>query len=163
MNVAFGFQFTTGILRPQSLSYELLTWVIPPALDPTYHQHPASQFDGLGEFLKRTQTFSIKHFERRCLAGSYRGWVEAETPADTEPSEKTHVFFFLWRDIEAETRCKDGMEEGWRTKAPWNDNFTAVQQQWEEKGLRSESLHLSLEDFKIQLMWRERNAKPKPK
>lgn len=52
---------------------------------------------------------------QRDLACSYRGWVyssDAEMPAATEaPGERQHVFLFLWKDADAELRCKNGTEE----------------------------------------------------
>lgn len=138
MNIAFGRPIRASISHPESLSYELLIWVIPPALDPIYYHAHACQFEELGAYLERCESFRINRLEQRDLAGSYRGWVKDETPAVTEPSEKPHVFFFLWRGTEAETRCKDGMEEG-RMQEPWNDNFIAVHQQWERRGCEAKA------------------------
>ncbi len=164
INIAFCRPMATTIVNPQSLSYELLTWVIPSNLDPTCHHNPASQFDELDGYLFRTQSMSATR-RRDDLASYYRGWVtncEAETSAATEPSEKTHVFFFIWKDAEAETRFKNGsLEEG--VGESWKENFLPIQQEWEEMGMRTESLHLSLVDFWEQFRWLERDARDKAK
>ncbi|KAL8649956.1 MAG: hypothetical protein Q9226_005353, partial [Calogaya cf. arnoldii] len=135
------------------LSCELLTWVIPSHLDPTYHHALATQFDQLGIYLEDSQARATDHKPRPLLA-SHRGWASNLQPdppiVAAEPSEKTHLFFFLWGDAEKERTWKDGS-----TNDPyyvsWEENFLKVQREWEGMGMRSESLHLTLENFGDQL------------
>ncbi|KAL8780911.1 MAG: hypothetical protein Q9213_006251 [Squamulea squamosa] len=127
---------------------ELLTWVIPSSLDPTYHEAPAAQFEQLGVFIEYTQgmTTSVRP---RDLSTSFRGWISGPRE-DKEPSEKTHLFVFVWEDAEAERRVKDGSPAESEYES-WDKNFGALQREWEAKGMRCESLHLRMEDFKEQL------------
>ena len=141
----------------QKWSCELITWIIPPHLDPTYHQIPAHQFDSLGKYLDRCETTSTS-FEQRDLAGSYRGrgfpLSQDLAPATVEPSEKTHLFFFIWTDAEKERKWKDGTSTD-AFYVSWDENFMRLQREWESMGMRTESLHLRLEDFEEQLMLRK--------
>ncbi|KAL8895319.1 MAG: hypothetical protein Q9192_003712 [Flavoplaca navasiana] len=138
-------------------SCELITWTIPPHLDPTYHQIPAHQFDSLGKHLDRCETTSTS-FEPRDLAGSYRGWgfplSQDLKSATVEPNEKTHLFFFIWANAEKERKWKDGTSTD-ALYVSWDENFMKLQREWEAMGMRTESLHLRLEDFEEQLMWRK--------
>lgn len=40
----------------------------------------------------------------------------------------------------------------------WDENFVKLQREWEGMGMRSESLHLKLEDFDAQLRWPDLEA-----
>lgn len=132
--------------------HELLIWEVPFSLDPTFRQRQAIQFNELGEYISRTVT-KIPRPPLRDLAACHRGWASSLRTKTSAPSERIHVFFFSWRGSEAEARVKDGREEAmWE---PWPVKFTAVQEEWKAMGMRSQSLHLYLWDFWIQLNGRK--------
>ncbi|KAL8768308.1 MAG: hypothetical protein Q9209_005447 [Squamulea sp. 1 TL-2023] len=160
MNISFHPLLSATIPDRRKFSVELLTWIIPSSLDPTYHQRPAAQFEDLGEFIKYTESMTTSR-RPGALVTSFRGWVSGPQE-DKEPSVKTHLFFFVWEDAEAERRVKDG-SPGESEYESWAKNFVALQREWEAKGMKCESLHLRMEDFKEQLRWRAMEAKRKAK
>ncbi|KAI4255044.1 MAG: hypothetical protein L6R42_006935, partial [Xanthoria sp. 1 TBL-2021] len=114
----------------------------------------ALQFDELGTYLNKHSQSKGTRRQPRALLDFSRGWgsaLQAEIPA-TEPSEKTDRFFFIWGDAEKERSWKDGSttEALFQT---WDENFLERQREWEGMGMRSESLHVRLEDFDEQLRW----------
>ena len=143
------------------LSIEMLTWEIPPNLDPTCHPGPALQFDELGGYIDRARSARTTRRRRPKimpnLGCAYRGWASQQrvgSISTTEPSEKIHVFLFSWENREAELRCKTASH----LVELWDNYLGAVQREWEEKGMRSQSLHLSLVDFGFQVSEREWKA-----
>lgn len=160
MNISFHPWLASRPSDNRNWSCELSTWIIPPNLDPTYHQIPAHQFDRLGKYLERCEATS-NSFKPRELAGSYRGWgfplSQNLKPTTVEPSEKTHLFFFIWATAEKERKWKDGTTSD-AFYVSWDENFTKLQREWEGMGMRTESLHLSLEGFEEQLIWRKCEA-----
>ncbi|KAG8526205.1 uncharacterized protein KY384_000198 [Bacidia gigantensis] len=148
-----------GLAWPR-FSCEWVTWSMPSKLDPTYHEKAASQFDALGDSIKSTQSMPSGS-KQRDLAGSYRGWLyndESAAPVSIEPSEKTHIFCFLWRNSEAEMNCKNYKVDR-ELRESWHEDFAALEHEWEAMGMRSESVHLQLGDFGHQLRWLEQLAK----
>ncbi|KAL9628609.1 MAG: hypothetical protein Q9204_005781 [Flavoplaca sp. TL-2023a] len=150
--------------------YNYITWgearelpdclfVIPPHLDLTYHHNRATQFDELGIYLRRCASRNAD-FKPRDILDISRGWgsnlqTDVTDPCATsasEPSEKTHLFFFVWADAERERKWKDGTSTD-ALYISWDENFMRLQREWEGMGMRTESLHLSLEDFEEQLIW----------
>ncbi|KAL8845832.1 MAG: hypothetical protein Q9221_009037 [Calogaya cf. arnoldii] len=153
MTIPFYERLYSSLSSYPELSCELLTWVIPPNLDPTYHHASATQFDQLGIYLEDSQSPAI-YGKPRPLVACRRGWasnLHTDPPiVAAKPSEKTRLFFFVWSDAEKERGWKDGS-----TNDPfyvsWEENFLKVQREWEGMGMRIESLHLTLEDFRKQL------------
>lgn len=101
MKILFYRSLYPSIPNHRELSCELLTWIIPPHLDPTYDQAPASQLDELGAYLKHSQSRGTSRqprapldFSRRWGSTLQAGITNAPIPA-TEPSEKTHFLFFI--------------------------------------------------------------------
>lgn len=163
MNINFNNSLYPSLGSHRELSCELLTWVIPPHLDPTYHQNRATQFDELGIYLRRSQSRSA-NLKPRDILDIFRGWgsnlqTDVTDPAASasEQSEKTHLFFFIWADAQKERAWKDGTSTD-ALYVSWDENFVKLQREWEGMGMRTESLHLSLEDFEEQLIWRKVEA-----
>ncbi|KAL9035063.1 MAG: hypothetical protein Q9180_005058 [Flavoplaca navasiana] len=165
MNINFNNALYPSLGNHRELSCELLTWVIPPHLDPTYHQNRATQFDELGTYLTRSASRSA-NFKPRDILDISRGWgsnlqMDEANPRATcsarEPSQKTHLFFIIWADAEKERKWKDGTSTD-AFYVSWDENFMKLQREWEGMGMRTESLHLSLEDFEEQLIWRKCEA-----
>ena len=95
------------------------------------------------------------------LLSCHRAWAATTPellPSATEPSEKTHVFFFAWKTPSAELKVKDqsslkikggaaGDEWEIGTFLPgqnrWEECFIKMQKEWEERGMRARSLHLT--------------------
>ncbi|KAL8839361.1 MAG: hypothetical protein Q9176_004542 [Flavoplaca citrina] len=161
MNINFNNALYPSLGSQRELSCELLTWVIPTHLDPTYHQTRATQFDELGIYLRRSVSRSAD-FKPRDILDIFRGWgsnlqIDVGDPCATvasEPSEKTHLLFFIWADAEKECKWKDGTSTD-ALYVSWDENFMRLQREWEGMGMWTESLHLRLEDFEEQLMWRK--------
>lgn len=162
------FTGSEGLLRDRGVQ-EILTWTIPSHLDPTYHNKTAVPFDALDRFLSskgRSGQFGTRGRLNRELGSHSRGWMFYSDPeanklslsaSTQDPSEKTHIFVFNWVDPEKEIRCKSdsSLEDNAQGRADsWKLNFTALQQEWEEKGMRTESLHLKQVDFWGQWRWR---------
>ncbi|KAL8877297.1 MAG: hypothetical protein Q9198_004658 [Flavoplaca austrocitrina] len=160
MNIDFNSSLYPSLGSQRGLSCELLTWVIPPHLDPTFHQNCATQFDELGIYLRRCESRGA-NFKPRDILDISRGWgsnlqTDVTDPCATcsarEPSEKTHLFFYIWADAEKKRKCKDRTSTD-ALYVSWNENFMRLQREWEGMGMRTESLHLGLEDFEKQMIW----------
>ena len=138
------------------MSIELLTWTIPPHLDPTFHIPHAKRFEELRQLFYLFNN-STGCAQRGDLIWFKRGWVaclDTNYPSKEEPSVKTHVFVLFWKSREDELRFKDpagktfiwGCDMSWNTCERegnfWEKVFVGWQKEWEELGMRSQSLHL---------------------
>ena len=152
-NIPFHYPIGSPMADPGEESLELVTWKIPPDLDPTYYKGYAATFNELGRYLS-VLTAHLSSKPSGKLLSFRRAWVANTpdmTPSATEPSEKTHVFMFAWKSRGAELKVK--IDQSLLKKAgkgagdDWEDSFVAVQKEWEEKGMQAKSLHLKFHNF----------------
>lgn len=139
-------------------SLEMVTWTFPPHLDPTSHPAHAATFKRAdtrlridpSPFLGRGEDWSSVR-----LHGIQRAWVAppATPSGEGAPSERTHVYLFLWANRNAELVVKREESEVGRERREmgmgWGEIFGEPEAEWERSGMVARSVHLETHVFAI--------------
>ena len=153
LHVPFDPPFLKPVRQRFPRPIELITWTIPPCLDPTvYHSH-AETFTSIDFMLSHLDDYSGCAGPGDLIACE-RSWVIQANENMEEPSEKTHIFLLFWKDAECERRFKDPDERTFRygsggrrsSTEPndiWERQFLDLQREWTRHGLKATSVHLT--------------------